>query len=76
VFGRRGARPLNRAEVEALYTLNGKLFTVSDTPGTAVQTAGDHSGPGTDRGGQQMSWLERVRAALRDIAAHLLAILG
>jgi hypothetical protein len=32
VFGRRGARPLNHAEAQALYLRNGHLFTVSDNP--------------------------------------------
>jgi len=32
VFGRRGARPLNRAEAEALYLRNGQLYTVTDEP--------------------------------------------
>src|SRR5262249_36548710 len=30
VFGRRGARPLNRAETRALYLRSGQLYTVSD----------------------------------------------
>jgi hypothetical protein len=32
VFGRRGARPFNRAEAEKLYLRDGKLYTVTDTP--------------------------------------------
>ena len=32
VFGRRGARPFNRAEAERLYLRGGKLYTVTDTP--------------------------------------------
>jgi hypothetical protein len=32
VFGRRGARPLNREEGEKLYLRDGKLYTVTDTP--------------------------------------------
>ncbi len=32
VFGRRGARPLNRAEAEKLYLRDGKVYTVTDTP--------------------------------------------
>jgi len=32
VFGRRGARPLNRAEAERLYLRDGKLFTVPSDP--------------------------------------------
>ncbi len=30
VFGRRGARPLNKAETQALYLRNGQLYTVED----------------------------------------------
>jgi hypothetical protein len=30
VFGRRGARPFNRAEMERLYLRNGALYTVTD----------------------------------------------
>jgi len=32
VFGRRGARPFNRAEAEKLYLRDGKLYTVTDGP--------------------------------------------
>jgi len=32
VFGRRGARPLNRSEAQALYLRNGQLYTVTDEP--------------------------------------------
>jgi LVIVD repeat len=32
VFGRRGARPLNRVEAEKLYLRAGKLYTVTDAP--------------------------------------------
>ncbi len=32
VFGRRGARPLNRAEAQSLYLRNGQLYTVADSP--------------------------------------------
>jgi len=30
VFGRRGARPLNQAEAQALYLRNGQVYTVTD----------------------------------------------
>ena len=33
VFGRRGARPLNLAESQALYLRKGQLYTVMDEPG-------------------------------------------
>lgn len=32
VFGRRGARPLNRAESQRLYLRNNQLYTVTDQP--------------------------------------------
>lgn len=32
VFGRRGARPFNREELERMYLINGQLFTVKDDP--------------------------------------------
>ncbi len=32
VFGRRGARPFNREEMERLYLRDGKLYTVSEEP--------------------------------------------
>src|SRR3989475_4099138 len=32
VFGRRGARPLNRTEARAVYLRNGQLYTVTDEP--------------------------------------------
>ena len=32
VFGRRGARPFNRAEAQKLYLRDGKLYTVTDAP--------------------------------------------
>ncbi len=38
VFGRLGSRPFNRAEMEALFMRNGKLFTVADTsPGRPIK---------------------------------------
>jgi len=38
VFGRRGARPLNRDETQRLYLRNGKLYTVTDEPVERLQT--------------------------------------
>jgi hypothetical protein len=35
VFGRRGARPFNQAEMHRLYLRDGKLYTVTDKPETA-----------------------------------------
>jgi hypothetical protein len=56
VFGRRGARPLNRAEAEKLYLRDGKLYTVTDTPpGPRTAAATDSS---------VRSLLDRARALL------------
>ena len=39
VFGRRGARPFNRQEMERMYLRDGALFTVTEEPPVAKQTA-------------------------------------
>jgi hypothetical protein len=57
VFGRRGARPFNRAEAEKLYLRGGKLYTVADTPPGPPQPYGV-----TDSRAQ--SFYDRVRALL------------
>jgi LVIVD repeat-containing protein len=54
VFGRRGARPLNRTEAQALYLRKGQLYTVSDEP-VERPLAGRPSASGGD-------WLERLEA--------------
>ena len=36
VFGRRGARPFNRQEMERLYLKDGKVFTVTDDPPSPI----------------------------------------
>lgn len=38
VFGRRGARPLNRQETQRLYLRDGALYTVTDEPVERLQT--------------------------------------
>jgi hypothetical protein len=44
VFGRRGARPLNREETERLYLRNGQVYTVSDeaSEGPKLTTTASH----------------------------------
>ena len=54
VFGRRGARPLNRAEAEALYLRNGRLYTATDEP------AGNP--PSSRPSTSSMAWLKRLRS--------------
>ena len=39
VFGRRGARPFNRQEIERMFLRNGELYTVSDTPPSKTSTS-------------------------------------
>jgi hypothetical protein len=39
VFGRRGARPFTKAEMEKLYLRDGQVFTVTDTPPPISSTA-------------------------------------
>ncbi len=53
VFGRRGARPLNRAEAQALYLRNGHLYTVTDE-----QVEHPYSSPTSSA---QSSFLARAR---------------
>jgi len=54
VFGRRGARPLNRTEAQALYLRNGQLYTVTDEPVERPQ--------GTQINATGGSWLEQLRS--------------
>src|SRR5215831_58354 len=56
VFGRRGARPLNRSEAQALYLRGGQLYTVED--GNAVPQASENE----DLGGP-ISWLGLLNPA-------------
>jgi hypothetical protein len=58
VFGRRGARPFNRAEAEKTYLRNGRLFTVTDDPpGPPV--------PFSPPDSSEQSQLDRFRSLLR-----------
>jgi len=36
VFGRRGARPFNRQEMERMYLKDGKVFTVAGDPPSPI----------------------------------------
>jgi hypothetical protein len=65
VFGRRGARPLNREETEMLYLRDGKVFTVSDSPESSARGSAEKPG-----------WFERVKMALLDAARQVLSLLG
>jgi hypothetical protein len=44
VFGRRGARPLNRLETESLYLRNGAVYKVTDEPVVHPQEAPSAAG--------------------------------
>jgi hypothetical protein len=54
VFGRRGARPFDRKEMERLFLRDGKLFTVTDQPPTPPAEPT-----------KEMSLLDRILAPLR-----------
>jgi len=41
VFGRRGARPLTRAEAEKLYLQDGQVYTVTNTPSRPATSPSD-----------------------------------
>ncbi|HEX6463329.1 MAG TPA: hypothetical protein VFZ98_02700, partial [Vicinamibacterales bacterium] len=49
VFGRRGARPFNKTEMERLYMRDGQVFTVSDTPASRPAGAAADSAVATVR---------------------------
>jgi len=53
VFGRRGARPLNRTEAQGLYLRDGQLYTVSDEAEPKASTArGTMAFPNTHQAGR------------------------
>jgi len=54
VFGRRGARPLNREETQRLYLRKGQVYTVTDEPGVPQGTS--------NVTGSVQRWLDRARA--------------
>jgi hypothetical protein len=54
VFGRRGARPLNREETERLYLRNGQVYTVSDEAPDGPKSALKMS--------PEEGWLDRLKA--------------
>ncbi|MBA0085100.1 MAG: hypothetical protein HRJ53_08895, partial [Acidobacteria bacterium Pan2503] len=58
VFGRRGARPLNRAEAQAVYLRNGQLYTVTDEPAERIRLERPASASDTLLRGLK-SWLFR-----------------
>jgi hypothetical protein len=60
VFGRRGARPLNFAEAQALYLRNGRIYLVNDEPQPTSETRN------VDRSVRPFweQWEERVKSWL------------
>jgi len=54
VFGRRGARPLNREETESLYLRNGQLYQVTDEPPEGQKSASNRP--------RRAGWTEYFRA--------------
>ena len=65
VFGRRGARPLNRAETRAMYLRNGQLYTVEDEPPQMARTSKADS----HRLSLRQAWLAKLERRLRASAA-------
>ena len=55
VFGRRGARPLNRAETQALYLRSGQLYSVTDEP--AEQPQNGQAGAQSNH-----TWMEKLKS--------------
>jgi hypothetical protein len=55
VFGRRGARPLNREETQRLYLRNGRVYTVTD------EAAGpQNSAAATPAKGDWIAWAKAL----------------
>ena len=61
VFGRRGARPLNKVETQALYLRNGQLYTVEDD---AAETPSATNADSPGRNSWQV-WLEKAGSWLQ-----------
>lgn len=61
IFGRRGARPFNLVEMQRMYLLDGKLFTVSDTPTTPAQPLASNAAPNSsDDAAQRAVWMNSM----------------
>jgi hypothetical protein len=65
VFGRRGARPLNREEAERLYLRGGQLFTVTDAPPSEPLAFGSPATNGESSASMLGNWLDRLRSLVR-----------
>jgi hypothetical protein len=65
VFGRRGARPLNREEAEGLYLRGGQVYTVTDAPPSQPLAFGAPTATGTSAAATLGNWLDRLRALVR-----------
>jgi hypothetical protein len=65
VFGRRGARPLNREEAEQLYLRGGELYTVTDVPPSEPLAFGSPATTGESAASALGNWLDRLRALVR-----------
>jgi hypothetical protein len=65
VFGRRGARPLNREEAERLYLRGGQLFTVTDSPPSEPLAFSSPATSGQSSASLLGNWLDRLRGLVR-----------
>src|SRR5260221_1716209 len=65
VFGRRGARPLNKVETQMLYQRGGKLYTVEDEPAPSTSA----SDPDSAGRRSWQAWLTNAREWFRHAKA-------
>jgi hypothetical protein len=65
VFGRRGARPLNREEAQGLYLRDGALYTVTDSPPSQPLAFAVPATSGNSAAAVLGNWLDRLRALVR-----------
>jgi hypothetical protein len=65
VFGRRGARPLNREEAERLYLRDGQLYTVTDSPPGKPLAFASPATNSESSASVLGNWLDRLRALVR-----------
>jgi hypothetical protein len=56
VFGRRGARPFNRAETQRMYLRDGQVYTVTDEPAKGAETK--------ERAPAEKGWLAKMKGWL------------
>jgi len=68
VFGRRGARPFNLAELQRMYLMGGKLYTVTDNPTTP---ANEFKGAAAKGAGDQPEAKPEKAVSANSVSSHL-----